>query len=112
MLPYNYNQQPLNVTPSMSSLEALLSKLPSVVPVSSSPPPPVPTFCEVGPPQYVEAGSRPMDFWGVEAKEEVEEEDVKDGGECSSSMSSYNYQHYGYNHHDLNVSSCMHNNGY
>nr|XP_043639041.1 protein RICE SALT SENSITIVE 3-like [Erigeron canadensis] len=109
---YNYNQ-PLNITPSMSSLEALLSKLPSVVPVSSSPPP-VPPFCDQGtPPHYVVAVSRPMEFWGVEAKEEVEEEDVKDGGECSSSMTSYNHEHYGYhNHHDLNVSNCMHNNGY
>ncbi|KAI3516298.1 hypothetical protein L1887_15212 [Cichorium endivia] len=107
---YNYNQ-PLNITPSMSSLEALLSKLPSVVPVSSSSPPPVPPFCEAAPPQYVAAASRPMEFWGVEAKEEVEEEDVKDGGECSSSMSSYNHENYGY-HHDLNVRNCMHNNGY
>lgn len=106
---YNYNQ-PLNITPSMSSLEALLSKLPSVVPVSSSSPP-VPPFCEAAPPQYEAAASRPMEFWGVEAKEEVEEEDVKDGGECSSSMSSYNHEHYGY-HHDLNVNNCMQNNGY
>ncbi|KVI05617.1 hypothetical protein Ccrd_016038 [Cynara cardunculus var. scolymus] len=108
---YNYDHQPLNITPSMSSLEALLSKLPSVVPVSSSPPP-VPPFCEAAPPQYVVAGSRPMEFWGVEAKEEVEEEDVKEGGECSSSMSSYNnHEHLGYQH-DLNVSNCMPNNGY
>ncbi|XP_076900522.1 protein RICE SALT SENSITIVE 3-like [Bidens hawaiensis] len=97
---YNYNQ-PLNITPSMSSLEALLSKLPSVVPVSSSAPT-VPSFCEAAPSQYV---------WAVEAKEEIEEEDVKDGGECSSSMTSYNHEHFGY-HHDLNVSSCMPNNGY
>ncbi|KAL4574098.1 hypothetical protein LXL04_020922 [Taraxacum kok-saghyz] len=103
---YNYNQ-PLTITPSMSSLEALLSKLPSVVPVSS---PPVPPFCEAAPPLYVAAENRPIEFWGVEAKEEVEE-DLKDGGECSSSMSSYNHEHYGY-HHDLNLSNCMHNNGY
>ncbi|GJR19448.1 rice salt sensitive 3-like protein [Tanacetum coccineum] len=110
---YNYNQA-MNITPSMSSLEALLSKLPSVVPVSSSPPP-VPPFCEATtPPQYVVAVSKPMEYWGVEAKEEVDDhqEDVKDGGECSSAMSSYNYEHYGYHNHDLNVSSCMHNNGY
>lgn len=96
---YNYNE-PLNITPSMSSLEALLSKLPSVVPVSSSPPP-VPPFCEAEPPPYVAAVSRPMEFWAVEAKEEVMEEDAKDSGECSSSMTSYNHDHYGY-HHDLN----------
>ncbi|KAK1415726.1 hypothetical protein QVD17_31511 [Tagetes erecta] len=96
---YNYNQ-PLSITPSMSSLEALLSKLPSVVPVSSSPPP-VPPFCETEQPPYVAAVSRPMDFWTVEAKEEVVEEDAKDSGECSSSMTSYNHDHYGY-HHDLN----------
>lgn len=110
---YNYNQA-MNITPSMSSLEALLSKLPSVVPVSSSPPP-VPPYCEATtPPQYVVAVSKPMEYWGVEAKEEVDDhqEDVKNGAECSSSMSSYNHEHYGYHNHDLNVSSCMHNNGY
>ncbi|KAK9063442.1 hypothetical protein SSX86_017312 [Deinandra increscens subsp. villosa] len=94
---YSYNQ-PLNITPSMSSLEALLSKLPSVVPVSSSPPP-VPPFCEAAPPQYMAAGGRPAEFWAVEAKEEVEEEDVQDGGECSSSMTFYNNDHFGY-HYD------------
>ncbi|KAI3817552.1 hypothetical protein L1987_11347 [Smallanthus sonchifolius] len=109
---YNYNyHHPLNITPSMSSLEALLSKLPSVVPASSSPQP-VPPFCEAAPPQYIAAVNRPMELWTVEAKEEVEEEEVKDSGECSSSMTSYNnHDHFGY-HNDLNVSSCMPNNGY
>ncbi|XP_071691004.1 protein RICE SALT SENSITIVE 3-like [Rutidosis leptorrhynchoides] len=115
----NYNPPPLNnITPSMSSLEALLSKLPSVVPVSSSSPP-VPPFCEAAQPQYLAEVSRPpmTEYWGVAAKEEVEaEDDVKDGGECSSSMTCYdNQEHYNYgyhHHHDLNVSSCMNNNGY
>ncbi|KAJ0763266.1 putative transcription factor MYC/MYB [Helianthus annuus] len=89
---YNYNQAAaLNITPSMSSLEALLSKLPSVVPVAPQAGPP---YCEP---------SRPMEFWAVEAKEEVEEEDVKDGGECSSSMTCYNNEQYGANFNECFV---------
>ncbi|KAK9050951.1 hypothetical protein SSX86_027576 [Deinandra increscens subsp. villosa] len=82
-----YNQ-PMNITPSMSSLEALLSKLPSVVPVSSSP--------SAAQPHSVEP----------EKEEDVE---IKDVGECSSSMCSYG-QHF--QHYDSNVSSCMTNNRY
>ncbi|KAL8253649.1 hypothetical protein R6Q59_031870 [Mikania micrantha] len=94
---YNYNQA-LNITPSMSSLEALLSKLPSVVPVSSPP------FCEAAPPHLVADHY----FRAVEAAKE--DEDANDGtGECSSSNTSA--YHFPY-HHDLNVSSCMPNNTY
>lgn len=102
-LPTAYNQS-LNITPSMSSLEALLSKLPSVVPVSSSPLA-APSYCEVAQPHYV----------AVSPEKEVveeEEEDIRDVGECSSSMSSYGHHHQHFQHHDLNVSSCMTNNRY
>ncbi|KAM3358744.1 hypothetical protein P3S68_021677 [Capsicum galapagoense] len=136
----HFNQhQHMKITPSMSSLEALLSKLPSVVPaadvtaaeMTSS----IPAYCEYQP-QY-----RPtVEMLGLEkvAKEEYDEDEDNNnnnneektrnnnnnsnekldhhGGESSSSMSSYSqhhhhYQHYGY-HHDLNVSSSMPNNGY
>ncbi|KAJ8569823.1 hypothetical protein K7X08_006400 [Anisodus acutangulus] len=132
----HFNQhQNLKITPSMSSLEALLSKLPSVIPVddaagmTSS----IPTYCEYQP-HY-----RPnVEMLGLEkvAEEEYDEEEENNneektrnnnnnekldhhGGESSSSMSSYSQhhhhyhhqQHYGY-HHDLNVSSSMPNNGY
>ncbi|XP_076935385.1 protein RICE SALT SENSITIVE 3-like [Bidens hawaiensis] len=72
--PDDYNQ-PMNIAPSMRSLEALLSKLPLVVPVSSS-------SVEALP--HCETGLSPE-------KELMEEEDVeiKEVGECSSSMSSY-----------------------
>lgn len=78
-----YDQLPMTIAPSMSSLEALLSKLPSVVP---PPPPP-----------------------GDVAK--VEDENDEFRGESSTSISSYSHQHeqqqqhYGYYHHDLNVTS-------
>ncbi|KVH97805.1 Transcription factor MYC/MYB N-terminal [Cynara cardunculus var. scolymus] len=96
--PVAYNQ-PLNITPSMSSLEALLSKLPSVVPVSP-PPPPAPLFGEAVPPHFV----------AVSPEKEVVEE-IKDVGECSSSMS-YGHHQQHFQHHDVNVSSCMTNNRY
>ena len=81
-LPVAYNQ-PLNITPSMSSLEALLSKLPSVVPVSSP--------------------ATPPHFVAVSPEKEVEEE-IKDVGECSSSMS-YGHQQQHFQHQDVNVSN-------
>ncbi|XP_076947285.1 protein RICE SALT SENSITIVE 3-like [Bidens hawaiensis] len=95
--------QPTNITPSMTSLEALLSKLPSVVPVSSSVS--APPYCEATQSHFVTVSPE---------KEAVEEEDeeIKDVGECSSSMSSYGHHHQHYLHHDLNVSSCMTNNRY
>ncbi|CAN4094732.1 unnamed protein product [Withania somnifera] len=125
----HFNQhQHMKITPSMSSLEALLSKLPSVVPV--------PTYSEYQP-QYMFN----VEMLGLEkvAKEEYDEEEKNNaneektrnnnndnsneklahhGGESSSSMSSYSqdhhhyhHQHYGY-HDDLNVSNSMPNNGY
>ncbi|OIT31235.1 PREDICTED: transcription factor LHW-like [Nicotiana attenuata] len=129
------HQQHMKITPSMSSLEALLSKLPSVVPADAAGMTgSIPTYCEYQP-QY-----RPsVEMLGLEkvAKEEYdEEEDNNDeeksrnnnnnnekldhhGGESSSSMSSYSHHHHHYNHQqhfgyhpDLNVSSSMPNNGY
>ncbi|CAI9278331.1 unnamed protein product [Lactuca saligna] len=103
-LPAAYNQ-PLNITPSMSSLEALLSKLPSVVPASSSPLA-APPFCEAAQPHFVAVSPE------KEMVEEEEEEEIKDVGECSSSMSSYGHHHQHFQHHDINVTSCMTNNRY
>ncbi|KAI7728832.1 hypothetical protein M8C21_023811 [Ambrosia artemisiifolia] len=102
-LPVVYTQ-PMNITPSMSSLEALLSKLPSVVPASSS---------QVEAPLYGEA-TQPRFVAVSPEKELVEGEDVeiKDVGECSSSMSSYDHHHQRFQHHGSNVSSCMTNNRY
>ncbi|KAI7728838.1 hypothetical protein M8C21_023817 [Ambrosia artemisiifolia] len=102
-LPAVYTQ-PMNITPSMSSLEALLSKLPSVVPASSS---------QVEAPLYGEA-TQPRFVAVSPEKELVEGEDVeiKDVGECSSSMSSYDHHHQRFQHHGSNVSSCMTNNRY
>ncbi|KAL3511255.1 hypothetical protein ACH5RR_030656 [Cinchona calisaya] len=106
---YNHFNPTLKITPSMSSLEALLSKLPSVVvPASSSPP--ISAYNGEAPLQY-SLSNKQMELMGMEkvAKEEFDEDkQEKDGGESSSSMSSY-HQHFGY-HQDLNVSDGMHNN--
>ncbi|KAL8249917.1 hypothetical protein R6Q59_006785 [Mikania micrantha] len=81
--------EPTNITPSMSSLEALLSKLPSVVPVNSLPA--GPSYFEAAQPHYV----------AVSPEKEGDEENFKDVGECSSSMSSYGHHHQHFQHHDL-----------
>ncbi|XP_058195192.1 protein RICE SALT SENSITIVE 3-like [Rhododendron vialii] len=94
---YHFNYQPaMRITPSMSSLEALLSKLPSVVP-----PPASASYCDAAQPpvQYL-SPDRDVEMIGMEkvAKEEidVEEEEEEEGrndkdhvGESSSSMTSY-----------------------
>ncbi|XP_073135106.1 protein RICE SALT SENSITIVE 3 [Henckelia pumila] len=89
----HFAHPPMKIAPSMSSLEALLSKLPSVVPVSSSSPSP----CVEAHAHYFSSTSRPMELMGVEKveKEEFEEEDKheNDAGEASGSM------HHPYNHH-------------
>ncbi|XP_010271993.1 PREDICTED: uncharacterized protein LOC104607915 isoform X2 [Nelumbo nucifera] len=104
---YNQFGQPVKITPSMSSLEALLSKLPSVVPTSS---PSSSTYCE-SPTQYL-SSQRPLELMGTEkvAKQEIEDEYgyKKEMGESSSSMT---FQHQGYHyydphhHHHLNVTN-------
>lgn len=78
---YYDHHQPMRITPSMSSLEALLSKLPSVGPTS-------PHFEAQN---HYSPATRPM---GV-AKEEYEEEDDDEDN---------HRQHYSY-HHDLNVNN-------
>lgn len=68
------SHHPMRITPSMSSLEALLSKLPSVAPPSSS------SF------QPQTHPTRPMDLMGV-AKEEYDDDDdrnVDNAGESSA----------------------------
>lgn len=93
---YDHFNQPMKITPSMSSLEALLSKLPSVVPPQNSG-----GYCEsqqLSLSQYVST-QRPMEFIQMEkvAKEETGEEyrTEHDVGESSSSMSGYHHhQHH------------------
>lgn len=96
---YDHFNQPMKITPSMSSLEALLSKLPSVVPPSSS------NYCEQQQSmlmsQYNAAAAtqKPMEFIQREkaTKEEVDEEyrnSEHDAGESSSSMSGYGHHHH------------------
>ncbi|KAL6547257.1 hypothetical protein OROMI_022978 [Orobanche minor] len=105
--------QPMKITPSMSSLEALLSKLPSVVPSTSSPP-------------HLEAQNqyliRPMELMGGEkvAKEEHEDGNENDTAVGETSRGAVvppyhghhgHHQHFAY-YHDLNVStSSMDNDG-
>jgi hypothetical protein len=112
---YEQYNQPLRVTPSMSSLEALLSKLPSVVPPTT---PPQSQFM---------SSQRAFEFMGMEkvAKEETDHDHqdqvyrptVHDVGETSSSMSAYYRHHQHHFHqnqdHDQNVtSSGPNNNGF
>ncbi|XP_052184403.1 protein RICE SALT SENSITIVE 3-like [Diospyros lotus] len=110
---FNQQHQTMGIAPSMSSLEALLSKLPSVGPPSA----PAAAYLE-GQPQYVLANGRPMELlMGMEkvAKEEVDHEEEysheKDVGESSSSMSS---RHLNFDYpHDMNVTrSRADNNGF
>ncbi|KAJ0038937.1 hypothetical protein Pint_23030 [Pistacia integerrima] len=95
---YEQFHQPMKITPSMSSLEALLSKLPSVVPPSAS------GYCESQQPVVLRFGTttqRPMELIEMEkgAKEEMDDrEDQYRGqheiGESSSSMPGYHRQHH------------------
>lgn len=117
------NQQPLKITPSMSSLEALLSKLPSVVP-----PPTHALVQSHHHHQFVSSSQRPMEFLGMERvtkEEEVEDQEDQDYrperddhvGESSSSMSAAAYRHqqqhhHFHHHHDQNVASNGTNNGF
>lgn len=98
LIPQEYYD--MRITPSMSSLEALLSKLPSVAPPSSS------------------SSFQPH---SMDLKQEYHHHhhhhinnDVHRGsGETSAaagSMAPPYHQHYSY-HHDLNVSSSMNNDG-
>ncbi|GMJ13184.1 hypothetical protein like AT1G60060 [Hibiscus trionum] len=108
---YDHFNQPMKITPSMSSLEALLFKLPSVVPPD----------CESQPVQSQFLSSQgPAEYnIGVEkvAKEEIDEEyrPEQDMGESSTSIFAYRrQQHYlqQQQHHDLNVTSGRPKNGF
>ncbi|KAJ7953655.1 Transcription factor like [Quillaja saponaria] len=85
---YDQLNQSLKITPSMSSLEALLSKLPSVVPPHSQ-----------HQSQFV-ASESPLEFMEMQkmAKEEIDEEVYRpemDVGESSSSLPGYHgHQHF------------------
>ncbi|CAI8587622.1 unnamed protein product [Vicia faba] len=94
----NNNNMPMKVTPSMSSLEALLSKLPSVVPPPQQHQQQLQTQT-----QHVLAPLRFMGGMQKVAKEELDEEEQEevyrpeqlDVGESSSSMSGYHHhQHH------------------
>ncbi|KAM7250354.1 hypothetical protein ACFE04_022237 [Oxalis oulophora] len=88
----HFNNQPIKITPSMSSLEALLSKLPSVVP---------PGYCEM---QQSVQFRAPMDLMTV-AKEEMHmdhhESEQQDHGESSSASMIAYHRH----HQQMNVST-------
>lgn len=105
------NIMPMKVTPSMSSLEALLSKLPSVVP-----PQQIQTQTQhVLAPQQ----QRPLEFTGrmqKVAKEELDNEEDEvyrpeqlDVGESSSSMPGYHQHHF---HQDHLGNGSNNNNGF
>ncbi|KAK4842660.1 hypothetical protein QYF36_025624 [Acer negundo] len=111
---HHFNQPMMKITPSMSSLEALLSKLPSVVP----PPPHSSTsgYCtsdqlnmsqQQQQQQQQFASSTEMEK-AAATKEEMGEEynqhDHVGGGESSSSMSGYahhNHHHHHFHHHQI-----------
>jgi hypothetical protein len=108
----HFNNMPMKVTPSMSSLEALLSKLPSVVPPQQS--------------SQQQEEQRALEFMGgmqKVAKEELDEEQEEvyrpeqvDVGESStSSMSRYQHHHHfhqDHHHHHLGNGSNNNNNGF
>ncbi|GAB2280426.1 hypothetical protein Dimus_015059 [Dionaea muscipula] len=92
---YEHFTQPMKITPSMSSLEALLSKLPSVVPISQAQQP-MAYGCEPQN-QFLALQDRPLEqMCPVQkvGKEENEKKHVTERkvGECSSSMSSQQQQ--------------------
>lgn len=108
----SYQTPTMKITPSMSSLEALLSKLPSVVP----PPPGYGSDQH----QFV-TPPRPLEFMGVTenvavtAKEEVAEDEYGQGsGGGDSSSSAYYHLHHHHRHHyqDLNATSSTTSNGF
>ncbi|PON98900.1 MYC/MYB transcription factor [Trema orientale] len=119
---YNMNSQPLKniITPSMSSLEALLSKLPSVVPPSPT------AAAAAGQAGCLSQLQRPpplpnLEFdMGMEkiAKGEIDEDEdnyraERDVGESSSSMSAFRHHHHFHHHQDHhNVASGGPNSGF
>ncbi|XP_042501778.1 protein RICE SALT SENSITIVE 3-like isoform X2 [Macadamia integrifolia] len=116
---YNQYGQPIKITPSMSSLEALLSKLPSVVPsqspsssgycdttpqqlhlLSSHQPPSSSGYCESA--SHLLSSQQPLELMiGTEkvAKEERDEE-YGQGREISEGSSSMSLYHHHYSSHN------------
>ncbi|KAK2352336.1 hypothetical protein P8452_42364 [Trifolium repens] len=103
----HFNNMPMKVTPSMSSLEALLSKLPSVVPPQQS--------------SQQQEEQRALEFMGgmqKVAKEELDEEQEEiyrpeqvDVGESStSSMSRYQHHHHFHQDHHHHLGNGSNNN--
>ncbi|XP_021842864.1 protein RICE SALT SENSITIVE 3 isoform X2 [Spinacia oleracea] len=97
------------ITPSMSSLEALLSKLPSVGPIPSHQGP----TGHCGPEAHQFLGSPSAQKL---AKEEMDEEEhqqngVNDNNHERESSSSYQ-QHYSYHQHDLNLAASRPSTGF
>ncbi|WOH08349.1 hypothetical protein DCAR_0727788 [Daucus carota subsp. sativus] len=133
---HHFMNHPLCITPSMSSLEALLSKLPSVVPSGSSPQL-MSAYSEAQAQAQAEAHAQfmssnnrmAMEFMGGHGNEKVTKEEInvdnddnyeddenkynKDMGESSSSMASYRqHENFSSYHHDLNVTTSMPSSGY
>lgn len=107
---FSTHQTPaMKITPSMSSLEALLSKLPSVVP---------PPGYGSNPHQFV-APPRPLEFMGMAekvAKKEVVEDEYGQGsgsGGGESSCSAYPHLHHHHHHYqDPNATSSTTSDGF
>jgi len=108
----NHFNLPLKITPSMSSLEALLSKLPSVVP------PPHPIQPQSHHQLLASPQQRPLEFMGSMqkvAKEELEEEVYRpelDIGESSSSMPGYHHHQHHFHQDQNNVTRSGANDGF
>ncbi|KAI9125036.1 hypothetical protein K1719_003652 [Acacia pycnantha] len=112
----HHHHEPLKITPSMSSLEALLSKLPSVVP----PPPPQTTQNLVlSSNHHHHHQIRPLEFMGMqkEAKEEIDDDQEVyrpelDVGESSSSIPEGYSQQQQQHFQDQNLTSNGANHGF
>ncbi|KAK0574712.1 hypothetical protein LWI29_027839 [Acer saccharum] len=98
---HHFNQPMMKITPSMSSLEALLSKLPSVVPPPHSSTSGYCTSDQLMSQQQFTSSTQ-MEK-AAATKEEMDEEynhhDHVGGGESSSSMSGYPHHHF--HHHQI-----------
>lgn len=104
---YDQFGQPIKITPSMSSLEALLAKLPSVVPATS---PSSSGYCEPIP--HFSSAHKPLELnGGVASKDDSDGEyrQETEVGESSSSMSQY-YDNQQY--HQFNLGGSRSNKGF
>ncbi|GAB2297328.1 hypothetical protein Dimus_031438 [Dionaea muscipula] len=105
---YDHFSQPMKITPSMSSLEALLSKLPSVAPTPQSLQPML-YVCESHQQLLASTNTPPEHMYYGEEEEEKDHVHEREAEECSSSMSSHHQQQQQQNqlhyHQDLNVAA-------